>query len=198
MAYDLILRKSRSKNWSRSSSMGSDDFDSGWDEIGIVSSSVARATADQVRADLDGLNIEISSWYQKIASQRKAEHGNFVNSWIKFRDTTYKMLDDSKRFWNPELASSIVTRLNKTQQDIRNWRARWEQISGQKGVSVLSQLPTPPEDKKKASLWPYVVVGLGSVVLVGGVLTYVMFPKMLAAGGAGVALGGLGLAKQGR
>lgn len=184
MAYDLILRKKNGggRNWSRSSSGMGSDFDSGWDEIGIVSSSVARATADAVRADLDALNLEITAWYQRVASQRKPAHGVFVNAWIRFRDETYKMIDDSKRFWNPELASSIVERLNLTQANLRNWRARYEAIAGEKSQTSLTQIAPPPSSDKGSSPWMYVAIGLGGVVLVGGGLIYFLGPMLIGRG----------------
>jgi hypothetical protein len=164
--------------------MGSDDFDSGWDEIGIVSSSVARATADAVRADLDALNMEITQiWYPKVASQRRTDHGLFVNSWIRFRDETYKMLDDSKRTLNPELASSIVKRLNLTQENLKDWRARFEKISGEKSQTTVTKITPPEKDKDPGSSpWMYVAIGLGSVVLVGGGLIYLLAPVLVGRG----------------
>ena len=185
MAHDLFFKKTTLKNYSR---IDGSDF------VGIVSSSVARATADQLLADVENLNDRISQWYKTVAALHSVPHGNFVNAWMRFRDVTYKAIEDSKRTWNPEFASSIVERLNIMQGNLKGWVSQFEKTARVKYGVLSTDLVKPPEDKG-TSPWVYVVVGLGSVVVVGGVMGYFILPKLLVGGAAAGASGMLGGAR---
>jgi hypothetical protein len=128
----------------------------------MTTSQDAEAAINTLNADVDNLNAYVTAWWQATANKKDPKQANFVNAWMRWRNDTYSMITNSRKFWAvPDMAWSVVDRANQKTRELATWRATFERVSGTK-VDV----PQTEEKKDdKSDLWKLGAVAAGGALL---------------------------------
>lgn len=150
MALDLILGKTK-RNWSRNSTIGDHFF---------ASSRDAAAALDQLNADVDNLNMDITQiWFPRVQAQGSTVFGGFVNAWIKWRDATYAAINDGRaNKLIPDWSKNVMDRVDVKTRELAAWRKQFEVISKTRASGPQSSAPPPEAPGSGTSIWMYVAL----------------------------------------
>ena len=161
MAFDLWNKKQDRRDWSVSI---------GDDESGItLTMSSAKGQVNSLKAAIDVLNIDISSWYAKSA--KDDDQKRFANTWSTWRDQFYKWYKASISRWSslaPELPWSIADMVEKKTLELNEWRRQFERHSGEAASGPGQILP-----EAGSGAWKWVAIA-GA----GGLLTMLIANKL--------------------
>lgn len=153
MAWDIIRRKQVEGDWTMGASF-------------MTSSEDAKQKWNGLIASVDNLNVDITQvWFPRHRDEELAK--NFVNAWIRWRDTVYSEYKDNARVKIlPDLAWSVWNRGDAKLRELEEWRAKFEALSGQPASAPSSR----PEERHETrspgtSPWAWVAAAAGGAAL---------------------------------
>lgn len=112
----------------------------------------------------NNLNEDISLWFRKNKTSEEA--AQFSRQWSNWRDTVYsEYKDNARRKIIPDLAANVWNRGDTKLIELKEWRGRFEKLSGTSATAPGPEAQEQHEPKKSGtSPWAYAALALAGAV----------------------------------
>lgn len=162
MAYNLLTRKQSRRSWALGASI----------DVGaplIVYDDEVMKELNDLRRDVDGLNVDFTDWIKKNPKDVHAR--SLWNNWVNFRDDvygTYKKWTDTTLLMPSGSVHSFVGRrkfydtVKNLQEQFLKWRETFQKTTGQE-PSTPAASEHKKDESSSGSMWKWLAIaGLGA------------------------------------